>query len=461
MNWKRIAQLVFILIAAQLTYGQLPGQQLDDQIGDLQEKVKSLEWEIQELRDLILNPDTGVAERLTLIEESIGDGIVTWEQLQSVSTRVAALEALHGDVSDPTDPVDPTDPDPDPTPVEPSGDAYKGMGLGMVWRGADPDDPSADGYNELLDATGGGIRFMDWNIVNDDFTVYSSIDQPHKSERGTWREVLTVQVELCNATGSDFYFNAPFHASEEFTRQAVSLIRTNLAPDRRILVAWCNEPWNAVAAPYRKIKAETGEDLGGDKFFDYWAERCVATFRGARRADPTCIRIIEGQTANNWVAKQVVKRVEAAGETWQALGLTTYFNMRWPEDYTDGVTVDQVIARTRDNYITNQRKDMLDCIEYANSKGKLAIAYEGGQHLVDYYHRSAIVETLKQAQSDDRLMVLWDEVLDDFFEAGGDINYDYNFVSYWNKWGYWGKASAVDKLSTSKKYEFYIGYKKP
>lgn len=338
------------------------------------------------------------------------------------------------------------------------------MNLDFAGRsgGTHPEDPSAAGYDELLKPVAACVRFMNPNRINDFMRAADSIDDAHYYDTQTWRQALTWQAHLCQRIGADYYYNAPFHASAKFNREAVALIRSILDDGQVIYVSWANEVWNSSFAVYREVKAITGVDAGngaGLAFFDYWAGRLSETFSAARLADPGCVRVLETKTANDgtWFTGKLHERL--APGSYDAVAITTYFSPHRTA-YFDGITADQVFAAARDNWEAKEGRYQREGIAWALDHKKRAISYEGGQHFFDVYQRAKIAETIRRCQTDPRIADLRDEVLDSAFEAGLDLHLEHSFVGWWNINGFWGQADSVAGLKQSIKYQRLVAYAK-
>lgn len=456
MFWFFVCTVIIVLCTVSIVHGETVGQRIDDVHADQQAWQEQHQWEYQEILAAIeklnvsMYSDVGALERVVLIEESIGDGIATSEQLSAINARITSLHD--------------TEP---PIVVPPASTSriHKGVGLGFVGRsnGTHPDDPNEDGYVELITPVASVIRFMNPNyiaIVTN--SAVNSIDDRinirHLPDETTWRVQLAWQVALCNDVDADFYLNTPFYATANWTREAVAFIRVNLNIDHSIYIAWCNEPWNGVADPYQEIKKITGHGMGGGDdlvFFDEWARRIDIVFNAARESDPTCIRVFETQTANVWVTGKVHDRITS---DYECIAGTAYWSPR-QEALFSGITKDQVFDAAWDSWNNDERHDQTTTVAFALAHEKRAITYEAGPHFVDFSQRPDVVNTLRDCQEDPRMAGQYGLVLDNFFAAGGDLSIHFEWLGWWNKHGYWGFANALSKVATANKYVFYLNYK--
>ncbi len=387
------------------------------------------------------------AQTVTVTGEA--DVSVITDRIDAMQTRLDAIDArvsaLEGTL--PPQPAGPMDDEP-PNPSS----RVIGMNLGFVGRGDHPDKPDTAGYDDLLRPVAAVVRFMNPNRINDDMRTLTSIDQPHYYQSQTYRQALTWQAELCRRVGADYYLNVPINASPQWVTEAVGLIRSIL-DEERIYVTWANEVWNSGLGPYREVKRIVGTDAGAGKglaFFAYWARRLDETWAAARQADPTCIRVFETKTADDgvWWTDRVHERLSS---DYEAVAITLYFSPS-PSDLREQMTVDDVFDAARRHWERRGRRWQQAGIAWALDHGKRAISYEGGQHFVDYQGRPTLVETLRRCQLDPRITDLRRDVLDAAVAAGLDLHIEYDFVDWWNRYGYWGQAETVAGLHTSLKY---------
>jgi len=497
--WIAVILLVLVLIGGGIVnkaHGQLPGATIDDQIGDLQEWENTHRFEYQELVAAIaeirvmlekdLYSDTGALERVVLLEEWQSDQpdvpVTRTEFERAVQEHVEAanrlntLEALHNGTTPPVvvPPIviPPVVVPPPITEPEPPTTDVRTLGIQTDFVGRDWADPvkwitdrpylnDGDGpldpeYVRLMTPIADTIRYLNWYRTNDDMTAYTSLDQMNKNGDDTWRGMLNKQVDLANAVGADFWFNVPFDAQPSFTRAAVALIREGLRPEQEIIIEWSNENWNSGMGTYKRIRQITGEDLGGDAFFQFWADRCTVAFTSARQADPDVICTVAGQTANSWVVQQVYKRVTVPVD---ATALTFYIGSgsgTW-----EGVTnTDQLIDACIAEWNGREKREMRRHFAWADGKGLPTFGYEGGQHIVARYVNGEPVpwqvDLAIAAQDNPRITAMMDIPLDEFLRLGGTRPVVFDFLSIYNKHGAWGLGRDLGRLETNRKYQWAV-----
>lgn len=384
------------------------------------------------------------------------------ERIDGLQSQIDDLREAIGAGSEesPTPPPESPDPTPDPEPDPAAPNTGKiGMNAGFVWRSnfTHPDQPGVGNYYDLLRPVCSVYRPMNWNRINDFRSEVDSIDDPHLYEGKTWRDALAAQVGVCNAVGAGFYFNVPVRATPGFVREAVAFIRANLSEEGAIYIAWANEAWLPGRFPYDYLKDVSGVDPGsGDNaFFDLWADKLVMTFTAAREADPTCIRVVETKTARDgtWFTEQIVNRLQLRGSDYDAVAGTLYFSPKWPGGYWESMSADDAFAEAQKEWADDDRKWQEASIRWAKDRGKLAIAYEAGQHFHDISMRPALVRTLQRCQTDPRMGEMYHAVYGHALEAGIDLIIDFDWIDWSNQHGYWGKAATLEELPGSVKYQ--------
>lgn len=364
--------------------------------------------------------------------------------ISELQTRVLKLETAT--------PPGPVDPDPDPVdPVDPpSGNRIIGMNSGFVGRSGNPDDPTLPGYSDKLRPVCGCYRPMNHSRINDDTTAYDSIDDTHKYLGITWRELLKQQVAVANSVGADFYWNGPIAATAQFYRQASRLIRDELNPSSKQYDAWSNENWNPGMGTYKWIKAQSGTDpgSGNNAFMDLWASRSDLFFNACRAGDPTCIRVVETKTARDgeWFSYEITQRLTS---DYDAVAGTLYFGPHYSAGYWSGITVDQMMDEARKEWERDDVRWQDKNIAWAKERGKLAIAYEAGQH----YHQYGYTAQTRACQSHPGMRQLYKDVYGNAIAKGIDLILDFDFLDWDNDHGHWGKSDALDKLDASLKYQ--------
>jgi len=384
------------------------------------------------------------------LQSLANDAVDLQKQVNVLRGRMDAYENASEPPNTDNQPSDPgTAPQPAPDTEGGAGDRSFGCNVGFYqhkdWSPDKPDDPR---YAGLLKPVGHTIRTMDWDRVND------YVDESYDEAK------LDKQIALAVACDADFYLCLRYYDGLEEITAKVRRIREGIGPDKTLYVEWVNEPWNPAFATYKEIKSITGQDLGGDMFFDLWANRAEHAFMVAKQTDPTCKTVLGCQTANPWVAKQVEKRLDPDVEP-DMHGLTWYFGAgiggtpRPDLDATD--ILEHADAKLENKEIPRVR----DHIAYSKSIGREVIGYEGGSHFTidPRLHEShkGVWRAMNEANRDPRILELYRDMVAAWKDAGGGPMLHYNFLSIYDKWGSWGLGESLDTITQSTKYRYAAG----
>lgn len=353
-------------------------------------------------------------------------------------------------------PIPPPDPEPDPNPT-PSN--RWGINLGerqysdKPWRPDKallPDGTLNPEYVRLLKPVAHTIRFMDKNEIN------NLISPPAWSY---WVKDLDWQIELCNRCSSNFWLNFFVDSTITFIGDTILYIRNRLNHNLKIIVAWANEPWIGDSTDVgRWMIAQSEEQLGGDKFFDLWASRCRRTFEAAKNADPSCITVLETQTASTWVTEKLHSRIP----NYDALGITCYYGPGLGSTAPSSLTMNELFDFAHNKLYAKEIPRIQDQGAFAEANNKLLVSYEGGNHFAipEYQHagRESLVKTLIEANYDSRILTMYDDIIEAYIDAGGsDYRCHFNFLDTNDKYGCWGLGETLDTLETSTKYHHATG----
>lgn len=148
------------------------------------------------------------------------------------------------------------------------------------------------------------LRFMDWNLTNDEANPQSSWTTRSLKERVLQQPIAYEwQIDLCNRTLKDYWVNVPHMAGPAYFAQLAQLVREQLDPRLRVYVEWSNEVWNARFPQHDHAHAR-GKQLGlsGSEpamaYQVYQSVRLFEAFTQAFGADnPRVVRVLAGQAS--------------------------------------------------------------------------------------------------------------------------------------------------------------------
>lgn len=300
------------------------------------------------------------------------------------------------------------------------------------------------------------IRFMDWMHTNN--SKVRTWDDAPKVEDATWSQGVPVEVmvDLCNRLRIDPWFCMPHEADDDYVRRFAQEVRDRLDPGLKVYVEYSNEVWNSQFAQHQHA-AERGLALGlADKPWEaawrYYARRSVEIFsiwEQAMGGSDRLVRVLAAQSANSYVAKQILAFEDAAGHA-DALATAPYFGFSIPPkdaatwrdagveavlDHIEQVTLPQTIEHIREHR------------RLADEHGLSLIAYEAGQHLVGIggaENDEALTRVLHAANRHPRMGELYRVYYDAWAEAGGGVMAVFSSIGAWSKWGSWGLMEHYD-----------------
>jgi hypothetical protein len=339
------------------------------------------------------------------------------------------------------------------------------------------------------------LRFMDWGATNNSLeeewasrkrpTFYTMVGATGDPD-GRWGPppgafkmmysggvAIEIMIKLCNELKIDPWFCIPHRATDHYIAEFAKLVRTQLAPQRKVYVEYSNELWNwsfhqagwmlrsPLAGALVEAKGGTPwKDAAKTEGRDH-PERIGALFRRA-------FRIWE----NEWSGpdQQRLRRVCTVQAAWFDASHRT---IRWcvenggadivspaayvgPDDaiYADwatagtSLTAEQVISSVRfSSDIARAHSSIARIVRYGASLGLKYAAYEGGQHIqpkgqADLPYNPA----LAAAQSHPAMYDLYLELLRFHRDLGCELFCHFSSVSkQGSRWGSWGSKGDYDE----------------
>uniref|UniRef100_UPI004056127F fibronectin type III domain-containing protein n=1 Tax=Candidatus Electronema sp. TaxID=2698783 RepID=UPI004056127F len=314
------------------------------------------------------------------------------------------------------------------------------------------------------------IRFMDWMLTNYS-TQVSWADRTHPEwytyntyKYEDFMEIptksgipLELIIDLCNRLHADAWINVPHMASNDYITNMATLLRDNLNPDLKIYVEYSNECWNGMFDQARYCLDNGRQTYQGQGFSDFemqlkwYSRRSVeifnlfeSVFGGTSRL----IRTLGAQQGNSWTAQTALESESAASKT-DAVAIAPYFGHEYAcEKYQQvkSFTLAQFFNDIKTVSMPMAWVNTEASIDYIKSQGKMAIAYEGGQHFTGGYCEDGI-NTFEDAQLGEKFLAanldpemgnVYKTDLDKWKELGGDMYCAFSAVGNYSQYGYWG-----------------------
>ncbi len=176
----------------------------------------------------------------------------------------------------------------------------------------------------------GVIRFMDWQRTNNSNLVsWADRTTPDSASQGGHNGVaLEHMIDLCNQLGADPWFCMPHQADDDFVEQFATMVRDNLAPERKVYVEWSNEVWNTMFKQSQWVTQQSGAPMFSTGWFQKWADEAANDFAiwesvFASQPSREIIRVAAGQEANVWVTRRLTDELNGQ---YDAVSCAAYFD---------------------------------------------------------------------------------------------------------------------------------------
>ena len=318
------------------------------------------------------------------------------------------------------------------------------------------------------------LRFVDWTATNwttahtwKERTTYKHVRQSgDKNGKGA---ALELAIALANETGKDVWINTPPWADDNYVRNMARLFRDTLNPDQKIYVEWANELWNFAPGfathPWLKDQANLASNQGrsvwqiaatnAKRDLQIWTEEF------ADQPERLC-RVVAGQSANPWIAKELIKNVGVKNIDAVACSAYVQLTAEQRQAFNAKTTASEIVAAGMQNLtrVRNElsaHKRLVDmCSKIARRPIKL-VCYEGGQHFDARGRQVPYLDALFAAQSHADMEKLYDELLKITDDVGVQLMNHYAYVGRNSAHGSWGALSEQDQpLETAPKYRALV-----
>lgn len=282
------------------------------------------------------------------------------------------------------------------------------------------------------------LRFMTWMLGHTSQFVQSRWrDRPLPNDarwdlKGAPIETMTA---LANETGKDPWFTIPHAADDDYVRRFAQTIKRSLDPELKVYLEYSNEVWNP-DYPQFAYAAKKGQALGlGDDprsaLVRYQAKRSVEIFKIWERVlgKERLVRVFGTQSGGPDVS-EIALTFEDTKKHLDALATAPYFGYYLTEDdaaaaKTAGMSLDELMRELETVALPKAKAEMQEQAAIAKKYGLPLIAYEGGQHLVDFRadekHDPALDALYDAANRDPRMGKIYSRYLADWADSGGGL----------------------------------------
>jgi hypothetical protein len=272
---------------------------------------------------------------------------------------------------------------------------------------------------------------------------------------------IEIMVALANKLNADPWFSIPHKANNNYVRQQARYIKNNLKPGLKAYVEYTNEAWNSIFTQAHYVK-DMGErmqlDLDRDKGgYKYFSLRSVQIFDMWEKEFGNTDRIV--RVMGSWVGwtrlSEMLLSYRNAYKKTDAIAIAPYFEPSL-KNSKKARSVSQIFKMI---YDPKERRSIPEVLKQIKKNADLAakfgvelIAYEGGQHLVDWKSRSVNSHPTKlfiKANKDWRMSKAYTDFLNGWKKNGGKLFVNFSAPRTYQWYGSWGTKEYITQ-STAK-----------
>jgi len=322
------------------------------------------------------------------------------------------------------------------------------------------------------------IRFM--NMSGMTRNPVEKWEDRNKPEKATWGgraglysrgAPVEVMVALANQVKAHPWFSMPYKANDDYVRKFGEYVKQHLDPELKAYIEYSNEVWNPIFI-HHDYAIEKGLEAKLDKKkspagYKWFSRRSVEVFKIWEEVfggHQQLVRVMGSWASNQNMSSQILAFEDAYKHT-DAIAIGPYVSAH-PKVLRKAKNVDDVFKammkkdskwgmKTIISYIRKQEK-------VATSFGVDLIAYEGGQHLVDWNTRKVEEHPnplLYAANRDPRMGIVYDELMREWRRSGGKLFVAFSAPRIYSWYGSWGiKEHIRQPRSEAPKYDSLLRY---
>jgi len=282
---------------------------------------------------------------------------------------------------------------------------------------------------------------------------------------------VEIMVALANQVNAHPWFSMPYKANDDYIRKFGEYVKANLNPNLKAYIEYSNEVWNPIFIHHDyAIEKGLEEKLDSSKSpagYKWYSKRSVQVFKIWEEAfggSDQLVRVLGSWASNQNMSSQILAFEDAYKHT-DAIAIGPYVSAH-PKVLRKANSVDDVFKammnktskwgmKTIIAYIKKQQK-------VASSFGVELIAYEGGQHLVDWNTRKVDEHPnplLYAANRDPRMGIVYDELMREWKQAGGKLFVAFSAPRIYSWYGSWGiKEHIRQSRADAPKYDSLLRY---
>jgi len=320
------------------------------------------------------------------------------------------------------------------------------------------------------------IRFMNMSGITR--SPISQWAQRNTISKQTWSgksgvrgAPVEIMVALANKLGADPWFNMPHKADDNYIRQFANIVKQQLDPHLKTYIEYTNEAWNGVFTQTEYVKQQ-GLRLKLDKDkhkagYKYYSMRSVQIFNmweSVFTNTDNLIRVMGAWTPYERLTDMLLSYQDAYKKT-DVLAIAPYF---YPKLTTArrARSVSEIFTYLYDKKEPNSIPNVIKLIKAQAKKAKQygvqLVAYEGGQHLVDWDNRNVKLNPTKlfiQANKSQRMGKAYTDLLKGWRDVGGTlfVNFSAPRTAAW--YGSWGtKEYLTQPLNHAPKHRSILSF---
>ncbi len=322
------------------------------------------------------------------------------------------------------------------------------------------------------------VRFM--NMSGMTRNPVENWENRNKLEKATWGgraglysrgAPVEVMVALANQIKAHPWFSMPYKASDDYVQKFAEYVKTNLDPSLKAYIEYSNEVWNPIFIHHDyAIKKGLEAKLDSSKSpagYKWYSRRSVEVFKIWEKAfggNEQLIRVMGSWASNHNMSSQILAFEDAYKHT-DAIAIGPYVSAH-PKVLRKAKNVDDVFKAMMNKTSKWGMKTILSYIKkqqsVASSFGVDLVAYEGGQHLVDWNTRKVDEHPnplLYAANRDPRMGIVYDELLREWKRAGGKLFVAFSAPRIYSWYGSWGVKEHIRQArSDAPKYDSLLRY---
>jgi len=320
------------------------------------------------------------------------------------------------------------------------------------------------------------IRFM--NMSGMTRNPVEKWEDRNTLEKATWGgkygsrgAPVEVMVALANQVNANAWFSMPYKASDDYVKKFAEYVKQHLNPNLKAYIEYSNEVWNPIFIHHDyaieqglKAKLDKSKSPAGYKWYSRRSVQVFKIWEDVFGGNEKLVRVLGSWASNQNMSSQILAFEDAYKHT-DAIAIGPYVSAH-PKVLRKAKTVDDVFKAMLDkrskwglpsiiNYIQKQSK-------VAKSFGVDLVAYEGGQHLVDWNTRKKDEfpnPLLYAANRDPRMGIIYDELLREWRRAGGKLFVAFSAPRIYSWYGSWGiKEHIRQPRSEAPKYDALLRY---